>query len=183
MFELFSSCYWFKFQVFVIFFSSYWFLFVASVVSALSVLKFCSSCHGKFLCFTEFHLTRRVGRNVTLAIVTVCVSESQSVCESVCHRHDVMSRPRRPLAPVCPRPARPFSLLKYFFLSPLNSVQIRFPEMIWVVFLSARRFGLKRFDYVTFCFRICISGFKICEMIVFEVFDHLFLSKWDFQKW
>ena len=36
--------------------------------SALSVLKFCSSCHGKFLCFTEFHLTRRVGRNVTLAI-------------------------------------------------------------------------------------------------------------------
>ena len=168
-------------------------MFVASVVSALSVLKFCSSCHCKFLCFTEFHLTRRVGRNVTLAIVTVCVSESQSVCESVCHRHDVMSRPRRPLAPVCPRPARPFSLLKYLFLSPLNSVQIRFPEMIWVVFLSARRFGLKRFDYVTFCFRarrfglkrfdyvtfcfrICISGFKICEMIVFEVFDH-FLSK------
>ena len=171
MFELFSSCYWFKFQVFVIFFSSYWFLFVASVVSALSVLKFCSSCHGKFLCFTEFHLTRRVGRNVTLAIVTVCVSESQSVCESVCHRHDGMSRPRRPLAPVCPRPARPFSLLKYFFLSPLNSVQIRFPEMIWVVFLSARRFGLKRFDSVTFwvVFFICSAlwpkAFRFCNFL------------------
>ena len=43
------------------------------------------------------------------------------------------------------------------------------------IVLSARRFGLKRFDSVTFCFRICISGFKICEMIVFEViffFDH-----------
>ena len=32
---------------------------------------------------------------------------SLSVCESVCHRHDVTSRPQRPLAPVCPRPARP----------------------------------------------------------------------------
>jgi hypothetical protein len=35
--------------------------------------------------------------------------------------------------------------------------------------LSARRFGLKRFDSVTFCFPICRSGFNICEMIVFEV--------------
>ena len=124
----------------------------ASVVSALSVLKFCSSCHGKFLCFTEFHLTRNVGRNVTLAIVTVCVSESQSVCESVCHRHDVMSRPRRPLAPVCPRPARPFSLLKYFFLSPLNSVQIRFPEMIWVVFFICSALWPKAFRLCNFLF-------------------------------
>jgi hypothetical protein len=71
--------------------------------------------------------------------------------------------------------------------------------MIWVVFLSARRFGLKRFDYVTFCFRarrfglkrfdyvtfcfrICISGFKICEMIVFEVFDHLFSVQMRFPE-
>ena len=41
--------------------------------------------------------------------VRVCLSVclSLSVCESVCHRNDVTSRPRRSLAPVCPRPARP----------------------------------------------------------------------------
>ena len=43
-------------------------------------------------------------------------------------------------------------------------------------FLTARRFGLKRFDSVTFCFPICISGFKICEMIVFEVFFSLTIN-------
>ena len=46
------------------------------------------------------------------------------------------------------------------------------PE-ICLLFLSARsarRFGLKRFDSVTFCFPICRSCFNIYEMILFEVF-------------
>ena len=68
----------------------------------------------------------------------VCLSESvsQSVCvsESVCLRvclspsqcHVTTTASAGPAA----RPPR-----KYFFLSPLiNSVQIRFPEMIWVFF-------------------------------------------------
>ena len=82
-------------------------------------------------------------------------------------RHDRGVRWR----PCARGPARLPPAREYFFLSPLiNSVQIRFPEMIWVVFLSVRRFGLKRFDSVTFCFRIRILSFKICEMILFEVF-------------
>ena len=183
MFELFSSCYWFKFQVFVIFFSSYWFLFVASVVSALSVLKFCSSCRG-FIWLGGLVATLhwRSSRSVCLSL---SLSASLSVTVTMaCHDRGVRWRP-------CARgpPAR-FHCWSIFFFSPLNSVQIRFPEMIWVVFLSARRFGLKRFDYVTFCFRarrfglkrfdyvtfcfrICISGFKICEMIVLKVFFFL----------
>ena len=101
--------------------------------------------------------------------LSVCLSVclSLSVCESVCHSHDVTSRPQRPLAPVCPRP--PPSA------RPAGPDVLSCPKVLWfrrfgLFFLSARRFGLKRFDSVTFCFPICRSGFKICEMIIFEVF-------------
>ena len=101
--------------------------------------------------------------------LSVCLSESVclQVClsQSRCHITNAASAgacvpAARPPASECP-PRRPGR----FVLSESSVV----PE-IWLLFLSARRFGLKRFDSVTFCFPICNSGFNIYEMIVFEVF-------------
>ena len=101
--------------------------------------------------------------------LSVCLSESVwlRVClsPSRCHVTTAASAgacvpAARPPASECP-PRRPGR----FVLSESSVV----PE-IWLLFLYARRFGLKRFDSVTFCFPICRSGFKICEMIVFETF-------------